>query len=200
MIAFVAVYLTSSCGRSDTTPPETLVGAWNATSVELVSMADPAVYVDSVADLGASVMLVLEADNNFTLTVTHTGDEPGDSWPWGTNSVVTGTWSATDILTLQTAPTSEWQFEIHLNGDSLSLTEADTSFDFSGDDTPEDADLSLDLTRRLSPVRAWHAPSPGLGHFLHRLPTARRLRPYAGQSSMRSRFSPRRTVAAHEHY
>ena len=31
--------------------------------------------------------------------------------------------------------------------DSLSLTEADTSFDFGGDGTPEDADLSLDLTR-----------------------------------------------------
>ena len=154
LIAVVALCLTSSCGGSDTTPPETLVGAWNATSVELVSMADPAVHVDLVADLGASVTLVLEADNNYTLTVTYTGDEPGDSWPWGTNSVVTGNWSATDVLTLQTSPTSEWQFEIQLNGDSLSLTEADTSFDFGGDGTPEDADLSLDLTLSGSPKDA----------------------------------------------
>lgn len=148
LVTLVAVLLASSCGGSDAvTPPETLVGAWNANSVELVSMTDSTVQVDVVGDLGATVTLVLAADNNFTLTVTYTGQEPGDSPPWGTSSVVTGTWSVTDVLTLQTSPTSEWQFEIDLNGDSLILTEADTSFDFNADGTPDDADLSLDLTR-----------------------------------------------------
>jgi hypothetical protein len=122
VIALLAL-VASSCGDSGTmVPPETLVGTWNATSVEL------------------------EANNDFTLTVTYAGDEPGRP-PWGANSMMTGTWSATDILTLQTSPTSQWQFETDLNGDVLSLTEADTSFDFGADGTLEDADLSLDLTR-----------------------------------------------------
>jgi hypothetical protein len=60
---------------------------------------------------------------------------------------VTGVWSATDVLTLQTSPTSEWQFEADLVGDLLTLTEADSAFDFDGDGTFEDADLSLELTR-----------------------------------------------------
>jgi len=146
VMAVIATLLSSSCGGgSATPPPETLVGTWNATSVELVSMANPAVRVDLVADLDATVSLVLAADNNFTLTVTYTGDEPGG--PWGTSSVVTGTWSATDILTLRISATSEWQFETVLSGDSLILTEADTSFDFDGDGAIEDADLSFQLTR-----------------------------------------------------
>ena len=145
LIALVAVLLISSCGGTTAPPPETLVGTWSATSVELVSVANPAVRVDLVADLNATVTLVLAADNDFTLTVTYEGEEPGG--PWGTNSEETGTWSSTDILTLQTSPTSEWQFEIELNGDALTLTEADTSFDFGGDGTLEDAKLSLNLTR-----------------------------------------------------
>jgi hypothetical protein len=88
---------------------------------------------------------VLEADNDFTLTLSYTGNEPGG--PWGTSSEVTGVWSATDVLTLRTSPTSEWQFEADLDGDLLTLTGADTAFDFDGDDTFEDADLSLELTR-----------------------------------------------------
>jgi len=143
-----ALLLVSSCGSSDVgPPPETLVGNWNASSVLLVSMTNPADQVDVVGDLGATVTLVLADDDNFTLTVSYTGQEPGDSYPWGVNSTVTGTWSATDVLTLQTSPTSEWQFEIDLNGDSLGLTEADSSFDFNDDGIPDDADLSMDLTR-----------------------------------------------------
>jgi hypothetical protein len=146
-IGFIALLLASSCGQSNTTapPPEQLVGTWNATSVELVSMANPAVRVDLVADLGASVTLVLDADDSFTLTVAYTGDEPGG--PWGMNSVVRGTWSTSDVLTLQTSPTSQWQFEAVLDGDSLTLSEADTSFDFTGDGMVEDADLGFELTR-----------------------------------------------------
>jgi hypothetical protein len=146
LIALVAVTLTSSCGSSDTTPPaETLVGTWDATSVELVSIDDPAARVDLVGDLGATVTLVLEADNDFTLTLSYTGNEPGG--PWGTSSEVTGVWSATDVLTLQTSPTSEWQFDTDLDGDLLTLTGADAAFDFDEDGTFEDADLSLELTR-----------------------------------------------------
>lgn len=144
-IALVAALLISSCGDTTAPPPESLVGTWNATSVELVSVANPAVQVDLVADRGATVTLVLAEDNDFTLTVTYAGEEPGG--PWGTSSEVIGTWSSTDILTLQTSPTSQWQFEIQLIGDALTLTEADTSFDFDGDGTPEDAKLGLDLTR-----------------------------------------------------
>lgn len=157
LVALVAVLLTPSCG-SDTTgpPPETLIGAWNATSVALVSMADPTVRIDLVTDLGAAVTLELEPDNDFTLTLAYTGPEPGG--PWGMSAVVTGTWTATDVLTLQTSPTSQWQFEIDLEGDTLRLTEADTSFDFDEDGTPEDADLSLDLIRvQERTLKSWEA-------------------------------------------
>jgi hypothetical protein len=143
--ALIAVLLISSCGDTTAPAPETLVGTWNATSVELVSVAEPSIRVDLVADLGATVMLVLSEDNDFTLTVTYAGEEPGG--PWGTSSETKGIWRSTDILTLQTSPTNEWQFEIELDDDALTLTEADTSFDFGGDDAPEDAKLSLDLIR-----------------------------------------------------
>jgi hypothetical protein len=145
LIALVAALLISSCGGTAAPPPETLIGTWNATSVELVSVANPAVRVDLVADLGATVTLVLAANNDFTLTVSYTGEEPGG--PWGMSSQVPGTWSSTDILTLQTSPTSQWQFDIELNDDALTLTEADTSFDFGQNGVPEDAKLNLDLTR-----------------------------------------------------
>jgi len=148
LISLVVLLLISSCGGGDVgPPPETLIGTWNANSVELVSMANPAVQVDVVRDLGATVTLILEANDDFTLTVTYTEQEPGGSWLWGANSEVKGTWSSTDVLTLQTSPTGNFQFEIDLNGDSLILTEADSSFDFDGNGTPDDADLSLDLTR-----------------------------------------------------
>jgi hypothetical protein len=107
-----------------------------------VSAANPAVQVDLVADLGATVTLALAEDNDFTLAVTYMGEEPGR--PSGTSSEVSGTGSSTEILTLRNSPTSEWQFEIQLDGDAL--TEADTSFDFGGNGTLEDAKLSLDLS------------------------------------------------------
>lgn len=146
LVTFVAALLFSSCG-SDTTgpPPETLIGVWDATSVELVSKADSTVRVDLIANRDAMVTLELEADNDFALTVAYDGAGPGG--PWGFNEVVTGTWGATDILTLTVSPTSQWQFEIDLQGDTLRLTEADTSFDFDEDGTPEDADLSFELVR-----------------------------------------------------
>jgi len=144
-IALIAFLLISSCGDTTAPPRETLVGTWRATSVELVSVADPATRVDLVVDLGATVTLVLAEEDDFSLTVRYAGEEPGG--PWGTSSEVSGTWSSTDVLTLRTSPTSEWQFEIVLNGDALTLTEADTSFDFGGNGTLEDGKLSLDLTR-----------------------------------------------------
>ena len=150
VLAIVAALLASSCGDDDTgPPPETLVGMWNATSVDMVRMANPTDQVDLVSDLDATVTLELDASDEFTLTVTYAGEGPGGPPPWGTSSSVAGTWSATDVLTLTTSPTSEWQFEIDLNGDTLVLTEADTSFDFDGDGTVEDADLSFELTRAL---------------------------------------------------
>ncbi len=148
VLPLVALLLASSCGDDDGGPqPATLVGLWKATAVNLVSMVDPADQVDLVADFAAIVTLELEADNDFTLIVTYAGEGPGGPPPWGMSSVVTGTWSSTDVLTLMMSPTSEWQFEIDLDVDMLTLTEADTSFDFDGDGTIEDADLSFELTR-----------------------------------------------------
>ncbi len=126
-------------------PAETLVGTWSATAVDLVSVANAAVRVDLVDDYGATLTLTLTANDAFTMVLDYPDAGPGG--PWGGDATVTGTWSSTDVLTLQTTPTSQWQFETVLSGNTLTLTEADTSFDFDGDGTPEDADFGMTLTR-----------------------------------------------------
>lgn len=141
-----AILLTACGGDDPAAPPaETLVGTWSATSVELVSLANPAVRADLVEDYGAALTLVLAANDAFTMALDYA--DPGPGGPWGADATITGTWSSTDVLTLQTSPTSQWQFETVLNGNTLTLTEADTSFDFDGDGAPEDADFGMTLVR-----------------------------------------------------
>ena len=147
-VAAVACFvLLAGCGDDGPSAPpaETLVGTWNATAVDLVSVANPAVRVDLVADYDATLTLTLSAGDAFTMVLHYADGGPGG--PWGGDATVTGTWSSTDVLTLQTTPTSQWQFETVLSGTTLTLTEADTSFDFGSDGTVEDADFGMTLVR-----------------------------------------------------
>jgi hypothetical protein len=122
-----------------------LVGAWAATSVELVSLDDGSVRVDLVSELGATLTLTLAEAGDFTMVLDYAGGGPGG--PWGEDQTITGTWNSTDVLTLQTSPTSQWQFEAVLTGTTLTLSDADTSFDFGDDGTIEDAKLGMALVR-----------------------------------------------------
>jgi hypothetical protein len=136
-----------ACGGGDTTAPPaaTLVGTWNAVSIDFVKVGSPDVRVDLVGDLGASATLVLADGGTFTFALTYGGNPPGGVW--GTDIAVGGTWSSTDVLTLETSPTSQWQFEATLSGNTLTLSEADTDYDFDGDGTPEAADFGMTLAR-----------------------------------------------------
>jgi hypothetical protein len=144
LLLFVAFFGTA-CGDDDpVAPPEaSLVGTWNVMALELVSNTNPNVQVDLIR-LGATATLVLQQNNDFAFSLTW-ANPPGGVW--GTDITEDGTWSSTDVLTLTTSPTNTWQFEASLNGDSLILTEADTSYDFDGDGNVEPASFNMDLAR-----------------------------------------------------
>jgi len=136
--------LLASCGGDgdDTTGPvnNNLVGTWDATAIQLTSVADPSTVVELVSQ-GANGRLVLQADGGFGLSV----GVPGEPTEFGN-----GDWGATDVLTLEFGDgdiDGIWQFDIDLNGDSLRLTGADAEWDFDDDGTDDPAKLDLTLTR-----------------------------------------------------
>ncbi|MDT8437317.1 MAG: hypothetical protein RRA92_11260 [Gemmatimonadota bacterium] len=144
----LSLSLLAACGGDDdpvAPPAATLVGTWNATAVELVSVARPATRADLVQQ-GATATLILAQGGSFTFDLAWPGGEPGGVW--GTELALAGTWTSTDVLTLQTSPTSEWQFEAVLTGDVLVLSEADTEYDFDGNGSLEACDLGMRLARQ----------------------------------------------------
>ena len=143
-LAFVlwALLLASCGGDEDTTGPvnNSLVGTWDATAIELTSVANPATVVELIA-LGANGRLVLQADGGFGLSI----GIPGEPTEFGN-----GDWGATDVLTLSFGDgdiDGTWQFDIDLNGNSLVLTGADAEWDFDEDGTEDAAKLDLTLVR-----------------------------------------------------
>jgi hypothetical protein len=144
LLPLLSALLLASCGGDDddTTGPvdNDLVGTWDATVIELTSVADPGTVVELVS-LGANGRLVLEADGGFGLSV----GVPGEPTEFGN-----GDWGATDVLTLDFGEgdiQGTWQFDIDLNGDTLRLTGADTEWDFDDDGTEDPAKLNLTLSR-----------------------------------------------------
>ena len=139
----LSVLLLASCGDDDdTTGPvnNSLVGTWDATAIQLTSVANPATVVELVSE-GASGRLVLQADGGFGLSV----GIPGEPTEFGN-----GDWGATAVLTLVFGDgdiQGSWQFDINLNGNTLQLTGADTEWDFDEDGTDDPAKLNLSLVR-----------------------------------------------------
>ena len=132
--------LTLACGGDSAGPsPSEITGTWQATQVEYVSVAQPSVSVDLIADEDYSATLVLAANGSYTFTLTPPADQP---------QVTTGTWElAGDVLNV--APTGtqfRLQFDIALSGNTLRLTGAGAEYEFV-DNQPEDATLNLVLTR-----------------------------------------------------
>ena len=138
------ILLLASCGGDgdDTTGPVNngLVGTWDATAIQLTSVADPADVVELISQ-GANGRLVLQSNGDFGLSI----GIPGEPTEFGN-----GTWGSTDVLTLNFGDgdiQGTWQFDIDLNGNTLRLTGADTEWDFDDDGTDDPAKLDLTLTR-----------------------------------------------------
>jgi hypothetical protein len=140
----LAVLLLASCGDDDdTTGPVNngLVGTWDATAIQLTSVANPGTVVELISQ-GANGRLVLQADGGFGLSV----GIPGEPTEFGN-----GDWGVTtDVLTLDFGDgdiQGIWQFDFVLNGNTLQLTGADAEWDFDENGTEDPAKLNLTLVR-----------------------------------------------------
>lgn len=88
--------LAASCGGDDeATGPisNDLIGNWDATEIEIVSVANPDLTVELIA-LGGHGRLVLESNADFGLSV----GVPGEP-----TEFAGGVWSSTNVLTLTDA-------------------------------------------------------------------------------------------------
>jgi len=143
LLLVLPVLFVASCGDDDdTTGPvnNSLVGTWDATVIQLTSVADPGTSVELISQ-GANGRLVLQAGGGFGLSI----GVPGEPVEFGN-----GDWGATEVLTLEFGEgdvQGTWQFDIDLNGDTLRLTGADTEWDFDDDGVEDPAKLNLTLSR-----------------------------------------------------
>jgi hypothetical protein len=132
-----AAALAVACS-DDTGPSEDeLVGTWNATKFEFVSVANPNLKLDAIA-FGATLMMVLHSDGTYTITTGFPG-EPTET--------ETGTWSASeDVFTLSDSE-GDMQFDMSLSGNTLTLAGADGEFDLNDDGIDEPAKVNVTLVR-----------------------------------------------------
>ena len=139
-VAVTALTVALACGGDGNGPNRNqFVGTWDATKLEFTNKANPAQIVDVIA-AGATFVASLEADGTYQIILTVPGQAP---------EVSTGTWSASaDILTFQEGQVSTTQFSWSLSGNTLTLSGADSDFDFDGDDVNEPAKLGGVFVRR----------------------------------------------------
>jgi hypothetical protein len=125
------------CGSSTAPPADDFVGTWHATKVEYVSNGGMGT-VDIVA-LGSTVTLQLNADKTAVLTITPAGGAP---------QVTSGTWSnSIDVFNFTVGASNGWSWDYALSGGTLTLTGADSSYDFNSDNVQDDAKFNLTLTK-----------------------------------------------------
>ena len=135
--------LAASCGGDEEAAgpiSNDLIGSWDATQIEIVSVANPDLTVDIIA-LGGHGRLVLESNAYFGLSV----GVPGEP-----TEFAGGVWSSTNVLLL-TFDSGDiegtWRFDYVLNGDNLRLTGATAEYDFDGNEVDDPAILNLTLVR-----------------------------------------------------
>ena len=138
----------ASCGSGDdgngnpTSPSTqaTLAGTWKATRAEFVNASNSSQRVEIVA-LGTTLTLTLDSGGSYTQKIV----DPGQA-----GQTTTGTWSASkDVLTLKpTGSTGNTQFDMTLNGSTLSLSGGHVAFDVNGDDREEETLAYFVLTRQ----------------------------------------------------
>jgi hypothetical protein len=129
----LAAFVLTACDDSSTTGVEVadLAGAWTAQTFEYTDQANPSFSVDVISDLQGSVSLTVNSDGSFTGTVEIGLLQTGPVPMQGTFSIsgdtlsidFTGAASAAGLV-------SDIDAEYTLNGDKLTLTNDDVSFDF----------------------------------------------------------------------
>lgn len=130
--------IAAACSSGTAPPVDDFVGTWHATKVEYVSKTGLGT-VDIVGALNNTVTLQLNADKTAVLTITPPGGAP---------QVTTGTWSnSIDVLNFTVGASSGWSWDYSLSGGTLTLTGADSSYDFDHDGNQDEADFNLTLTK-----------------------------------------------------
>ena len=140
--AALAAFAAVACGGSSGPSPQTLAGTWGATKAELVKASNSATRVDVVAK-GGTVQLVLRDDKSFDLTISEPG-KPVEQ--------TSGTWSSSsDVLSLSFtfgSISGRMEFDMSLSGGTLSLSGADTGYDFDDDGVEEPAKVNLTMVKK----------------------------------------------------
>jgi hypothetical protein len=142
VIVAASITATVGCGSSGNpvSPGASgLMGTWNAVRAEYVSRANPGVKVEVV---GKGTAMVLTLDNGtFTLKITDAGQ---------TGNTITGSWSASQEV-LKMSPsgmTWSWEFDMTLNGNTLTLNNGGALYDVNGDGVDDEAVLNMTLARQ----------------------------------------------------
>jgi hypothetical protein len=132
------VLAAAACSDSGAPSIDSFVGTWNATRMEFTRVANPADKEEIIAG-GATFQITLKADSTWSGVLTV---------PPGAADTASGTWSASlDVLTIVTTGMSgEQQFDYVLSGTTLTLSGANTDWDFGSGD--EAATLSITLTKQ----------------------------------------------------
>jgi hypothetical protein len=130
---------TLGCGGDDEPTLESLSGTWDIVKFEYVNVENSSQRVDLVA-LGLTGTVNLNDNGQYSATTEEPGFPP---------ETATGTWSYTvDTFTLQeTGSSGDATFDLNLGNDVLTLTGADSEFDFDDDGTPEPAKWNITLER-----------------------------------------------------
>ena len=133
--------LAAACGGDSTGPnPPNIVGTWNATKLEFVSIANPATKTDVIAE-GATASLTLTSTQTFTLTST----VPGQGAEVSTGTYVE-TASSLAVTITNPPPTETVTFDLVVSGVTMSLTGGTATFDFGAGEVP--AHINITLTRQ----------------------------------------------------
>ena len=133
----IAAVGATGCGKEPTEPdanPDFMVGNWLADSLVLTSLANPEVFTDLVADLGAVFTLSVQPSGRYTAILSVFG---GQSSSESGRLTVDG---AEVVLTPEVPPGPESRALWERVGDSVIL-DGESEFDFNRDGTPEAAML-----------------------------------------------------------
>jgi hypothetical protein len=129
--------IAAGCSSGTAPPANDFVGTWQAAKVEYVSKTGMGTV--DIITLGFSATLQLNADQTAVLTITPAGGAP---------QVTSGTWSnSIDVFNFTVGASNGWSWDYTLSGSTLTLTGADTSYDFDNNGTQDDADFNLTLTK-----------------------------------------------------
>ncbi len=140
VVASLAAVCCGDNGSSTAPSPTTLAGSWKATRAEFVNASNSSQRVETVSQ-GMTILLALQGSGAYTQQTS----APGEA-----TQTTTGSWSAsTDVLTLRPTGMS-WniEFDMTLNGSTLTLNGGHVQFDVNGDEQDEEAILNMILARQ----------------------------------------------------